>query len=90
MRSVEITRIDDLSHCLGELALGLHRHIAIEEAMLFPLLEVQTEMKPAGPTRVMRKEHRRIEARLGRLSRLVATPQCAAILQGFDGEPDEP
>jgi iron-sulfur cluster repair protein YtfE (RIC family) len=57
--------------------------------MLFPLLEVQTEMKPAGPTRVMRKEHRRIEAMLGRLSRLVATPQCAAILQGFESGPDE-
>ena len=38
----------------------------------------------------MRKEHRQIEAMLDRLSRLVATRQCAAILQGFDGEQDEP
>ena len=45
VRGVEICRIDDLSRCLGEFALGLHRHIAIEEAMLFPLLEAQTEMK---------------------------------------------
>jgi len=58
--------------------------------MLFPLLEVQTEMKPAGPTSAMRREHRRIEAMLDRLSRLVTTRQCAAILQGFDGEPDKP
>lgn len=39
VRGVEICRIDDLSSRLGEFALGLHRQIAIEEAMLFPLLE---------------------------------------------------
>lgn len=91
VRGVEICRIDDLSSRLGEFTLGLYRHIAIEEAMLFPLLEAQTEMKLAGPTSVMRREHRRIEVMLDRLSRLVvATRQYATILQGFDGEPDEP
>ena len=90
VRGVEICRIDDLSCCFGEFALGLHRHIAIEEAMLFPLLEAQTEMKFGGPTSAMRREHRRIEAMLDRLNRLGATRQCAAIPQGFDDEPDEP
>lgn len=47
-------------------------------------------MELAGPARVMRKEYRRIEAMLDRLSRFISTPRCAAILQGFDGEPDEP
>lgn len=47
-------------------------------------------MKLAGPTSVMRTEHRRIEAMLDRLWLVVATRQCAAILQGLDGEPDEP
>lgn len=55
---------------------------------LIPLLEAQTEINLAGPTRVMRKG--RIEPTLDRLSRLVATRRCAVILQGFDGEPDEP
>ncbi len=90
VRGVGTRRFDGLSRCLGELALGLHRHIAIEEAMLFPLLEAQNQMKLVGPTIAMRKEHRRIEAMLDRLSRLVATPQRAAILQGFGDELDEP
>jgi len=68
---------------------GLHRHIEIEKAMLFPLLEAQIEMQAAEPTSVMRKEHRQIEAMLKRLHQIVATGQCAALLQGFNDEPDE-
>jgi len=71
-------RIDDVSRCLGEFALALHRDIPIEEATLIALLEAQTEMKLAGPTRLMRKG--RIEAMHDRLSRLVATRRCAVIL----------
>jgi len=58
--------------------------------MLLPFLEAQTEVKLAGSTIVTRKEHRRIEVILDRLSRFISTRQCAAILQSFDGEPDEP
>jgi uncharacterized protein (DUF2249 family) len=46
----------------AEFALGLRRHIGFEEAILFPAFEQGTGLSPdAGPTAVMRQEHRRIE-----------------------------
>ncbi len=39
---------------------GLQRHIVWEEDILFPLFENKTGMKDAGPTFVMRMEHRQI------------------------------
>ncbi|HIH15835.1 MAG TPA: hemerythrin domain-containing protein [Candidatus Diapherotrites archaeon] len=40
---------------------GLQRHIVWEEEILFPLFEERTGMKEAGPTAVMRQEHRQIK-----------------------------
>lgn len=40
---------------------GLLRHIAWEEELLFPRFEDRTGMLHAGPTVVMRMEHRRIK-----------------------------
>lgn len=46
----------------AQFALGLKRHIGFEEALLFPAFEEKTGMPPtAGPTAVMRSEHREIE-----------------------------
>src|SRR5262245_24577105 len=46
----------------AEFALGLRRHIGFEEDLLFPAFESKTGMPPtAGPTAVMRMEHREIE-----------------------------
>lgn len=42
--------------------IGLQRHIVWEEEVLFPLFESQTGMRDAGPTVVMRAEHREIKA----------------------------
>jgi hemerythrin-like domain-containing protein len=42
-------------------AAGLRRHIRIEEEVLFPAFEAHTGMRGAGPTEVMRREHRVIE-----------------------------
>jgi iron-sulfur cluster repair protein YtfE (RIC family) len=42
-----------------EFARGLAHHIAVEERLLFPALEARAGM--AGPTTVMRHEHRAIE-----------------------------
>ena len=44
----------------AEFALGLRRHIGFEEDILFPAFERLSGM-PAGPTTVMRAEHREIE-----------------------------
>lgn len=40
---------------------GLQRHILWEEEILFPVFEEKTGMVDAGPTFVMRQEHRQIE-----------------------------
>ncbi|MBI2340814.1 MAG: hemerythrin domain-containing protein [Deltaproteobacteria bacterium] len=43
---------------------GLQRHIVWEEEILFPVFEEKTGIKDAGPTAVMRLEHREIGAAL--------------------------
>jgi uncharacterized protein (DUF2249 family)/hemerythrin-like domain-containing protein len=52
-----------------EFAVGLRRHIGFEEALLFPAFEDATGTPPtAGPTAVMRAEHREIEELLDRIA----------------------
>jgi regulator of cell morphogenesis and NO signaling len=51
--------------------IGLTRHIAWEDNILFPLFEDITGMKDSGPTAVMRAEHRQIEAALEALHKRV-------------------
>lgn len=56
-----------------EFASGLKRHIGFEEQLLFPAFEEKTGMPPtAGPTAVMRAEHREIEALLGQIEAGIA------------------
>lgn len=43
---------------------GLRRHIVWEEELLFPVFERRTGMTDAGPTAVMRLEHREIQEKL--------------------------
>lgn len=49
---------------------GLRAHIAWEEEILFPAFEAKTGMRDAGPTAVMRTEHREIERVLAALAEL--------------------
>lgn len=46
---------------------GLQRHIAWEEEVLFPVFEEKTGLRGRGPTEVMRQEHRSIESALEHL-----------------------
>lgn len=48
----------------AEFALGLRRHIRMEENVLFPAFEERSGMRGMGPTAVMRSEHREIQALL--------------------------
>lgn len=48
----------------NEFRLGLQRHIAWEEGLLFPLWEKKTGRSEEGPSVVMRAEHRQIELQL--------------------------
>jgi uncharacterized protein (DUF2249 family)/hemerythrin superfamily protein len=58
---------------------GLRRHIRFEEQVLFPELEERTGMpRGAGPTAVMRAEHRDIEMLLEGIRGTVGVPGSAA------------
>jgi regulator of cell morphogenesis and NO signaling len=61
---------------------GLQRHIVWEEDLLFPLWEEKTGMSEAGPTFVMRAEHRQIGQQLEAIHDKVAE-------QNPDSDPEE-
>lgn len=88
-RVVELCQTDSIHRRSGELLLGLRRYIDIEEAVLFPLLEAQTQMSVAGTTERMRSEHHEVARFADELAGLRTTFDCAAVLQIFD-RPVEP
>jgi len=51
-----------------DFARGFRRHLAMEEALLFPALEAATGMRDAGPTHVMRAEHQQMRAVLDQMA----------------------
>lgn len=50
---------------------GLQTHIAWEEDILFPIFERGTGMNEAGPTAIMRMEHRQIKDFLGKIDQII-------------------
>ena len=72
-----------------EFRLGLKRHIKAEEEILFPTFEEKTGMVDAGPTFVMRMEHKDIQDYLDRVLEgavakdLAKTKDAAAQLTGI-------
>ena len=59
-------RWEDALSDFREFVLGLRRHIRIEEEILFPVFEEKTGMIDAGPTFVMKMEHKEINELLDR------------------------
>ena len=54
---------------------GLRHHIGFEEGVLFPEFEARTGLSPeAGPTAVMRFEHREIESLMARIEAGIGDP----------------
>lgn len=76
---------------LARFIFGLRRHIRMEEELFFPLFE-RTAGLPAGigPTAVMRREHREIEAALDALQETLTLPDCAAVIAVIEGQPMHP
>src|SRR5262249_33614689 len=65
-------RFPEAARIYETFARGLRRHIGFEEAILFPAFEERAGLSPdAGPTAVMRAEHRMIEALLEDISRRI-------------------
>ena len=63
-------RWDDAKKRFGEFSMGLKRHIGAEEEILFPAFEDKTGMRDAGPTSVMRMEHKDIKGLLDEITEL--------------------
>ena len=64
----------------GMFARGLRRHIAFEEALLFPEFEARTGFAPDhGPTAVMRAEHRQIEDLVGQIENGIGNPATGVV-----------
>lgn len=62
-----------------EFSLGLKRHIKAEEEILFPLFEEKTGMVDAGPTFVMKMEHKEIKELLERIENGAASANASVV-----------
>ncbi len=65
----------------GDFRSGLERHIVWEEDLLFPIFERATGMRDAGPTAVMRMEHRQIREILEQIDQTLRAENPTAIGQ---------
>jgi len=63
----------------GDFRSGLERHIVWEEDLLFPIFERSTGMRDAGPTAVMRMEHRQIREILEQIDQTLRAENPPAI-----------
>jgi len=66
-RSLKGNSWEEAASAFREFVLGLRRHIKIEEEILFPVFEEKTGMVDAGPTFVMKMEHKEINELLDRI-----------------------
>jgi iron-sulfur cluster repair protein YtfE (RIC family) len=63
---------------------AFRRHLAMEEALLFPALEAATGMADAGPTQVMRMEHEHMRAVLDQMAAAMEHGNCQELLDQGD------
>jgi iron-sulfur cluster repair protein YtfE (RIC family) len=80
-RELEAERPQAATECFRAFRDGLTRHIRIEEELLFPLFEARTGVA-AGPTEVMRSEHREIERALELMERGLAAGSVERFEEG--------
>ncbi|MBI5561155.1 MAG: DUF2249 domain-containing protein [Deltaproteobacteria bacterium] len=80
--AVKEKRWDDASRDFRVFSLGLKRHIKAEEDILFPLFEKKTGMVDAGPTVVMRMEHKEIKDLLDRVLNKTDGKDSTGISEG--------
>lgn len=73
---------EEASTSIHEFNLGLRRHIKAEEEILFPMFEEKTGMTEAGPTFVMKTEHKDIKETLDKLLAATESKDAKAALSG--------
>lgn len=59
--AIRVKKFEAAASAFREFRLGLTRHIRAEEEILFPVFEDKTGMHDAGPTAVMRMDHKDIK-----------------------------
>ena len=79
--SADASRWEDASREFREFSLGLRRHIQAEEEILFPLFEQKTGMVDAGPTFVMKMEHKEIKEFLDRILEAADSKNASTALE---------
>lgn len=89
MHTLDAHHLEGPKDDLAQFIFGLRRHIRMEEEVFFPLFDSKTGA-PAGPTTVMRTEHREINAVLGALEEVLELPDCAVIIQTVAQLPQHP
>ncbi|SRR5579885_3150470 len=73
---------------LSEFIFGLRRHIRMEEELFFPILEEKAGIPAgAGPTAVMRAEHRQIRQLLDAMEKDLLGGFCATLIQAIENQP---
>lgn len=82
--AVAQTRWEDASRDFREFSLGLKRHIKAEEEILFPLFEQKTGMIDAGPTFVMKMEHKEIKEFLDNILSAADSRDASRASQSLD------
>jgi hemerythrin-like domain-containing protein len=83
-RAAELCQFDTIHRRSVELSVGLRRYIDIEEVLLFPVLEGQTQMSVGRFTARMRTEHREIGRIVEELDKRRTATDCPAILEIFE------
>jgi regulator of cell morphogenesis and NO signaling len=72
-------RLEQAAIVFSRFAVGLRRHIDFEEQLLFPVFEARAGLSPAaGPTAVMRAEHREILSLIERIGSAVGDAAAEA------------
>lgn len=80
--AVKEERWEEASKDFRVFSLGLKRHIRAEEDILFPLFEKKTGMYEAGPTVVMKMEHKEIKDILDRILNKTDGKDSTGISEG--------
>jgi iron-sulfur cluster repair protein YtfE (RIC family) len=73
---------EDVEKGFEELAKDLKTHIVMEENILYPAYEFETNT-PSGPTAALRREHDEIVRLLRDLSRVIPTRNSEQLLESF-------
>ncbi|GMR04947.1 MAG: hypothetical protein BMS9Abin23_0869 [Thermodesulfobacteriota bacterium] len=77
-------RWDDAAAAFKEFNLGLRRHIAAEEEVLFPAFEEKTGMHESGPTFVMKMEHTEIKELMDRITAATDAKDLEKVSESTD------